>query len=153
MDSLQETFDLRVFEATQRAQLGPQIDVDEHVHPAREVRHHHRRDPGHEQPLEPFTLGRRLDRFHQRFEGTGAMDQIAVDRLVARHHLVGEIVVFVDQQIERVPAPADSAENRQKGDLGVSVALDRRQVVGVVDQEALERRVDVIVERRGDLLG
>jgi hypothetical protein len=112
-DLIQHGANLRLVEAAQIGVFGRSGDVLDHVVAAGDVRQHHRRDPGDEDPLQSTSLGGVLDRLEQGLDGAFAADQrliAAFSLLVADQHLVGEVVVFVDQQVEPMRGAGDGGQ-------------------------------------------
>ncbi len=112
-DLFEHGADLCLMETTQIGVLGLSGDVFDHVVAAGDVRQHHRRDPGDEHPIQATSLGGVLDRLEQGLDGPFAADQLPIAAfpfLMADQHLVGEVVVFVDQQVEPVGGPGDGGQ-------------------------------------------
>ena len=181
---LHQVAHLGLGEADHFVEVRFQADVGADVEAAGDVVHGHRRHPGDEQPIDAAAAARRagLQGSEEAAVEAAAMGEGLVRlRAVVRQHGVGEVVVFVDQHVQRDAVALGMQE--QLGELGgrgrrgedalhrrggeqIGIPLqsvpDFRETVGlelplqglqlVVDRREVEAQHDVAVALRGRAL-
>ena len=133
-------------------QMGDDLD---HVVAAGDIAHDHRGDAGDEDPIQPAPLGAGLHGLEKELDDAFAPHQflVTVDAThLAGHDLVGEVVVFVDDEIELVAGGGyDVDEIPQRDETIRRVPFDGLwQVVMVIAVETADAAVDMPMERGGD---
>ena len=136
--------------------MRQQIDVLPDVVAAGHIAQHHRRDAGDEDPIQSHAAGGGLHRLEHRLEQALAIEQrlVTITTAVAIGHqdLVGEVVVFVDQQIELVGSLGDRRQGRAPGGKGVVGLHDdrHREPLGIALTEGADAIVKMLMQRRLD---
>ena len=128
---LQHAPHLVLGETEHLVELGPEAQVGADVEAARDVVHGHRRDTRDEQPLHAAVLRARLERREEAaVEAAAVGERVVRLRSNASEDRVGEVVVLVDQDVERNPLPP-----------GVQEQLVELAVDGGRGLDAVERRI------------
>ena len=117
---------LRAGEAGHRAELILLGDVADDVEAAREVVEHDGRHARHEHPAQRPGAGSGLEGRVEAADEPGAPDDGLVERLIAvGQQAIGEVVVFVDDEIQLVLGAGDDGEHRSKEPGSVVVGVER----------------------------
>ena len=151
---LHQVAHLRPGEADHLVEVRVQADVGADVEATGHVVHGHRRHPGDEQAVDAAAAAvrPRLEGGEEVAKEAAAVGEVVVRlRAVVRQHGVGEVVVLVDQHVQRDVAVGGVAEQlvELRGDGGRSEeALQRclREQIGMPFQRTPELRVAVGLE-------